>query len=222
MTSQGGTTTIAQQRETNDIQKIPTVFQMLRTQSNTRLFILLMIKILNKNAVILCPHQSNIFCLNLLHHISSNVTTVLCFYKQNMRSKGQTQGMAVHDGTELWCNTSYKTLQFCRHSCPAPSKQLLYSISSGFNYYFHCQSVCRLFSQCSQISKCQKMWEDFDQCFPKTKILSSNICFSLQPKDIQFTIREEERTWKIITFKQLETENFDFIYCFYYILLYIT
>ena len=38
----------------------------------------------------------------------------------------------------------------------------------------------------------------------------SNVLFCPQPKDIQFTVIEEERDQKIFTFKKLESENFDF------------
>ena len=34
--------------------------------------------------------------------------------------------------------------------------------------------------------------------------------FVQQPKDIQFTVTEEERNQKLFTFKKLELENFDF------------
>ena len=44
--------------------------------------------------------------------------------------------------------------------------------------------------------------------------MSVNVSQSLrrrpQPKDIQFTVTEEERNQKIFTFKKLVSENFDF------------
>ena len=49
-----------------------------------------------------------------------------------------------------------------------------------------------------------------DQCFPKPKTTSSNVLFCPPPKDIHFTVIEEERNQKIFTFKKLESENFDF------------
>ena len=58
--------------------------------------------------------------------------------------------------------------------------------------------------------KCQKMVENVDQCFPKPKTTSLNVLFFPQPKDIQFTVTEEERNQKIFTFKKLESENFGF------------
>ena len=37
-----------------------------------------------------------------------------------------------------------------------------------------------------------------------------NVLFCPQLKDIQFTVKEEERNQKIFTFKKLESENFDY------------
>ena len=54
------------------------------------------------------------------------------------------------------------------------------------------------------------MIRNFNQCFPKPETTSSNVLFCPQPKDIQFTVIEEERNQKIFTFKKLESENFDF------------
>ena len=48
-----------------------------------------------------------------------------------------------------------------------------------------------------------------DQCFQKSNMTSSNVLFCPQ-KDIQFTVREEERNQKIFTFKRLKLENFDY------------
>lgn len=40
--------------------------------------------------------------------------------------------------------------------------------------------------------KFQKMFQNVDQCFPKTKMTSSNIlCFPSQSKSIHFTVSEE-------------------------------
>ena len=39
---------------------------------------------------------------------------------------------------------------------------------------------------------------------------SSNVLFCPQLKDIQFAITEEEINQKIFTFKELESDNFDF------------
>ena len=47
--------------------------------------------------------------------------------------------------------------------------------------------------------------KNVDQCFPKSKMMSSNVLFSPQPKDIQFTVIEEERNLKIFTFKKKST-----------------
>ena len=38
-------------------------------------------------------------------------------------------------------------------------------------------------------------------------MLSSNVLFCLQPKDIKLTFIEEERNQKMFTFKKLESEN---------------
>ena len=43
-----------------------------------------------------------------------------------------------------------------------------------------------------------------DQCNPKPEMTSSNILFCPQPKDIQFTVIEEEGNQKILTVKKLE------------------
>ena len=40
--------------------------------------------------------------------------------------------------------------------------------------------------------------KNVNQCFPKSKVMSSNVLFYSQPKDIQFTVREEERNQKLI------------------------
>ena len=37
---------------------------------------------------------------------------------------------------------------------------------------------------------------------------SSNVLFCPQPKDIQFTVKEDKRNQKIFTFKKLEPGNF--------------
>ena len=55
-----------------------------------------------------------------------------------------------------------------------------------------------------------KISESVDQCFPKPKTTSSNVLFRPQPKDIHFTVVEEERNQKIFTFKKLESENLHF------------
>ena len=55
-----------------------------------------------------------------------------------------------------------------------------------------------------------KMVKNVDQCFLQPKTTSSNDLFCPQPKDIQFTVREEGRNQKIFTFKKLESVNFDF------------
>ena len=44
----------------------------------------------------------------------------------------------------------------------------------------------------------------------KSKMTSPNVLFYSQPKDIQFTVREEQRNQKIFTFKKLKSENLDF------------
>ena len=44
-----------------------------------------------------------------------------------------------------------------------------------------------------------------DQCFPKPKTTSSNVC--PQPKNNQFTVIEEERNKEIVTFKKLVSNN---------------
>ena len=51
--------------------------------------------------------------------------------------------------------------------------------------------------------------KNVDQCFPKPHISSSNVLFSPQPKDIQFTVTEEERNQKMFTLKKLESENYE-------------
>ena len=48
------------------------------------------------------------------------------------------------------------------------------------------------------------MVKNVDQCFPNPKMMSSNLLFCPQPKDVQFTVTEEERNQKIFTFKKLE------------------
>ena len=50
--------------------------------------------------------------------------------------------------------------------------------------------------------------KNVDQCIPKPKPASSMSCFCPQ-LDIQFTVTEEERNQKTLTFKKLESENFD-------------
>ena len=38
---------------------------------------------------------------------------------------------------------------------------------------------------------------------------SSNVEFSPKPKDIQFTVTEQERNQKMFRFKKLESENYE-------------
>ena len=54
-----------------------------------------------------------------------------------------------------------------------------------------------------------KLLKNVDQCFPKPKIISSNVLFCPQPKNNHFFVIEAERNQKIFTFKKLESENFD-------------
>ncbi len=41
------------------------------------------------------------------------------------------------------------------------------------------------------ISFFQKTVKNVDHCFPKPEVTSSNVLFGPQPKEIQFTVREE-------------------------------
>ena len=47
--------------------------------------------------------------------------------------------------------------------------------------------------------------------FPKHKMVSSEVLFFPQSKDIQCTVIEKRRSQKIFTFKKLESENFECI-----------
>ena len=53
------------------------------------------------------------------------------------------------------------------------------------------------------------MVKNVDQCFPKSKMTFSNVLFCPQLKDIQFTVIEDQRNQKILTFKKQESEKFD-------------
>ena len=65
----------------------------------------------------------------------------------------------------------------------------------------------RLFSYLIILSMSFFVYKMVKKCFPKPKRTSSNVLFCPQPKNIQFTVREEERNQKMFTFKKLEEEN---------------
>ena len=51
-----------------------------------------------------------------------------------------------------------------------------------------------------------------NQCFCEESVNERGPQFCPQLKDIQFTLREEERNQKIFTFKKLKSENFPFFF----------
>lgn len=62
--------------------------------------------------------------------------------------------------------------------------------------YFHCRLICWLFSWLRDslfgLSNVRKRWKCC-QCFPKSKITSSNVLVCAQPKDIKLTVIEDEK-----------------------------
>ena len=56
--------------------------------------------------------------------------------------------------------------------------------------------------------KCQKMVKNIKPCFQKAMLTSSNVLFGFQAKYIQFAVTEQLRNQEILTFNQLESENF--------------
>lgn len=56
---------------------------------------------------------------------------------------------------------------------------------------------------------CQKMGIHFDQCFPKHKVVFSNVLLCPKHKQIQFVVIQEKRNQNMFQFKKLESENLD-------------
>lgn len=56
---------------------------------------------------------------------------------------------------------------------------------------------------------CQKMGIHFDQCFPKHKVVFSNVLLCPKHKKIQFVVIQEKRNQNMFQFKKLESENLD-------------
>ena len=70
---------------------------------------------------------------------------------------------------------------------------MIVSLHKGCNYiYFHCQLMSPLFLD--QLLSClvNIIPKDINQHFLKSKVTSLQVLFCPQPKDIQFTLKEEQ------------------------------